>query len=78
MDLHAVVTALAERVAKLEAARPRKTSYNQWEAAREVGISVKKFREEMRVGRIKGVLNGRRWLFRDDELQRFLRGEDPP
>jgi hypothetical protein len=76
MDLQATLNALVERVAKLEAAKPRRRVYNQQEAAREVGMSVNKFRAEIRAGRVKGILNGRIWTFTDDELQRFVAGQD--
>jgi hypothetical protein len=75
MDLQAVVNALAERVAKLEAAKPRRRAYNLQEAAREVGMSVNKFRKEHRAGRVKGILNGRIWTFTDEELQRYVAGQ---
>jgi hypothetical protein len=75
MDLQATVTALAERLAKLEAARRRRV-YNQQEAAREVGLSVNKFRAEQKAGRIKGTPNGRTWMFADEELQRYVTGKD--
>jgi hypothetical protein len=78
MDLHAIVTSLVERVAKLEAAHPRRRVYNQHDAASEVGLSVKKFREEMKAGRIRGTLNGRRWLFTDEELERYVKGAPRP
>jgi hypothetical protein len=75
MDLQAIVDELRKRVAKLEAAKPHRRAYNQQEAAREVGMSVNKFREEQRAGRVKGTLNGRIWTFTDEELQRYLAGQ---
>jgi hypothetical protein len=76
MDLQATLNALTERVAKLEAAKPHRRAYNQQEAAREVGMSVNKFRAEMNAGRVKGILNGRIWTFTDEELQRYLAGRN--
>jgi hypothetical protein len=76
MDLQSAITALAERLAKLEAVSPRRRVFNQQEAAREVGMSVSKLRAEMRAGRIKGTLNGRTWQFTDAEIQRYVYGED--
>jgi len=75
MDLQATINALAERVAKLEGARPRRRVFNQQDAAREVGISVNKFREEQKAGRIKGNLSGRTWMFTDEELQKYVAGQ---
>jgi hypothetical protein len=77
MNLEAALNALTERVARLESARPRKRVYNQAEAAREVGVSISKFRAEQRAGRIRGTLNGRVWCFTDQKLERYVRG-DPP
>jgi hypothetical protein len=39
-------------------------------------MSVKKFREERKAGRITGTLNGNIWMFTDDELQRYSAGKD--
>jgi hypothetical protein len=39
-------------------------------------MSVNKFRAEIKAGRVKGTLNGRIWTFTDDELQRFVGGQD--
>jgi hypothetical protein len=75
MDLQTTLSALAERVAKLEAARPRRRVWNQQDAAREVGMSVNKFREEMKAGRVRGVLAGRTWIITDEELQRYVTGQ---
>jgi hypothetical protein len=70
-----VIDELRERIARLEAARPRKRAYNQQEAAREVGLSVNKFRAEQKAGCIKGTLHGRTWMFTDEELQRYVAGQ---
>jgi hypothetical protein len=67
---------LYERIARLEAARPRRRAYNQQDAARELGISVAKLRSEQRAGRIRGTKNGRTWFFTDGELQRYVTGKD--
>jgi hypothetical protein len=75
MDLQETIDALAARVAKLEAARPRRRAYNQQQAAHEVGMSVNKFRAEQKAGRVKGVLSGRTWMFMDEELQRYIAGQ---
>jgi Helix-turn-helix domain len=72
MDLQETLNSLAQRVAKLEAARPRRRVHNPQEAARELGMSVKKLREEMKAGRIKGALNGRVWMLTDEEIQRYI------
>ena len=72
MNQQEVIDELRERIARLEAARPRRRVYNQQEAAHEVGMSVNKFRGEQRAGRVKGILNGRIWTFTDEELQRYL------
>jgi len=74
MDLQATLTALVERVAKLESAKARRRVYNQQEAARELGMSVNKFRQEQKAGRVRGTLNGRIWTFTDAELQRCAEG----
>jgi hypothetical protein len=80
MTLEETLDALVARVAKLEATRPRKRVYNQMQAAVELGMSVNKFREEQRAGRIKGTLSGRNWMFADAELQRYAAGQSdaPP
>ena len=78
MDLQAIVTELTARVTKLEASAPRRRVYKQQEAAREVGMSVNKFRGEQRAGRIKGTLNGRIWTFTDEEIQRYAAGRSNP
>jgi len=74
MDRQATVDEMRDRVAKIEAAKPHRRAYNQQEAAREVGMSVNKFREEQRAGRVKGTLNGRIWTFADEEIQRYIAG----
>jgi hypothetical protein len=75
MDHQAIIDELRERIARLEAAKPRRRIYNQQETARELNMSVKKLREQQRAGRIKGKLNGRIWTFTDEELQRYAAGE---
>jgi predicted DNA-binding protein (UPF0251 family) len=75
MNQQQVIDELRERIARLEAVRPRRRVYNQQEAAREVGMSVNKFRREMNAGRVKGILNGRVWSFTDEELQRYVAGQ---
>jgi predicted DNA-binding protein (UPF0251 family) len=75
MNQQQVIDELRERIARLEAVRPRRRVYNQQEAAREVGMSVNKFRREMNTGRVKGALNGRVWTFTDEELQRYVAGQ---
>jgi predicted DNA-binding protein (UPF0251 family) len=75
MTQQQVIDDLRERIARLEAVRPRRRVYNQQEAAREVGMSVNKFRREMNAGRVKGILNGRVWSFTDEELQRYVAGQ---
>jgi hypothetical protein len=76
MDLQEIVDELRERIARLEAARPRaRRAYNQQETARELNMSVNKLREEQRLGRIKGTRNGRIWTFTDEELQRYIAGQ---
>jgi hypothetical protein len=73
MNQQEVIDELRERIARLEAARPaRRRAYNQQEAAREVGMSVNKFRREQAAGRVRGTLNGRTWMFTDEELQRYV------
>jgi len=72
MDLQTIIDDLRARVAALETAKSRRRVYNQQEAARELNMSVKKFREEQKAGRVKGTLNGRIWIFSDEELQRYL------
>jgi len=78
MDLQDTVNALAARVAKLEAARPRKRVYNQQEAAAELGMSVNKFRTFQRAGLINGILNGKTWMFADEEFNATSKGKPPP
>jgi hypothetical protein len=72
MDLQETLNALVERVARLEATKPRQRAYNQQEAAREVGLSVNKSRAEQQAGRVTGKLIGRTWIFTDAELQRYI------
>jgi hypothetical protein len=67
---------LRERIARLEAAKSRRRAYNQQDAAREANLSVSKFREERKAGRIKGTLIGRTWSFTDDEIQRYVAGRN--
>jgi hypothetical protein len=75
MNQQEVIDELRERIARLEAARPRRRVYNQQEAAHEVGMSVNKFRGVQRAGRIRGTLIGRIWTFTDEELQRYVAGQ---
>ena len=77
MNHEAVIDALARRIARLEAANPpRRRAYKQQDAARELGMSVSKFRAEQQAGRIRGTRSGRLWLFTDEELQRYATGDD--
>jgi hypothetical protein len=72
MNHQEVIDELRERVARLEAGRPRRGVYNQKEAARELNMSVQKLRAEQKAERINGTLNGQIWIFTDEELQRYL------
>ncbi len=72
MDQHQVIAELRERIARLEATKPRQRAYNQQDAAREVGLSVNKFRAEQKAGHVTGKLIGRTWVFTDDELLRYI------
>jgi len=72
MNHQEVIDELRERVARLEAGRPRRRVYNQKEAARELNMSVQKLRAEQIAKRINGTLNGQIWIFTDEELQRYL------
>ena len=74
MNQQTIIDELRERIARLEAVRPRRRVYNQQEAARELGMSVNKFRAEQRAGRVKGIRNGRIWTFTDEEIQRVATG----
>jgi hypothetical protein len=76
MDLQATIHALAERVATLEAAR-RRLVFNQMQAAAELNMSVKKFRDLQKAGLIRGTLSGRNWMFTDEELQKYAKGGPP-
>jgi hypothetical protein len=72
MNQQEVIDELRERIARLEAARSRRRVYNQQEAARELGMSVAKLRTEQKANRIKGTLNGRIWVFTDEEIQKYI------
>jgi hypothetical protein len=72
----ATISELRERIAQLEARKLRQRAYNQQEAAREVGLSVSKFREERKAGNVRGKLIGRNWVFTDEELQRYIAAND--
>jgi hypothetical protein len=68
-----VIDELYERIARLEAARTRgRRVYNQQEAARELGMSVNKFRSEQNAGRISGKRSGKKWMFTDTDLEAYL------
>jgi hypothetical protein len=70
MDLQATITALAERVAKLEEnAKPRRRNYNQQQAAARLNMSVNKFRA-LKHGP-KGTLDGRIWRYTDEALTEY-------
>jgi hypothetical protein len=56
--MNQLIDELRERIARLEAAKPRRRVYNQQDAARELGMSVNKFRREQKEGRVKGTLTG--------------------
>jgi hypothetical protein len=75
MNQQTIIDELRERIARLEAARPRRRAYNQQDAARELNMSVSKLRSEQKAGRIKGALNGRIWTFTDEELQKYVDGQ---
>jgi excisionase family DNA binding protein len=75
MNQEQVIDELRERIARLEAVKPRRRVYNQQDAARELGMSVNKFRAEQKAGRIRGTLSGRTWLFPNEELERYLATE---
>lgn len=77
MNTQEVINELRERVAQLEAARPRRRVFNQMEAALQLNMSVSKFRQEVRAGRIKGTRTGRVWAFRDDALDEYLAALSP-
>ena len=57
MDQQELIDELRERIARLEAVKPRRRAYNQQDAARELGMSVNKFRAEQKAGRIRGTLS---------------------
>ena len=63
---------LRERIARLEAASPRRRYHNQAQAAEQLNMSVNKLRQEQRAGRINGVLRGRVWYFTDEQIQEYL------
>jgi hypothetical protein len=67
-----IIDELRERIARLEAARPRRRRYNQKQTATELDMSVQKLRAEQKAGRIRGTLSGRTWFFTDEEIQRYL------
>jgi excisionase family DNA binding protein len=71
MDHLEVIEQLRERVARLEASKPRRV-YNQQEVAQQLNVSVSKLRQELRAGRIKGTLNGRIWSFTDAAIEDYL------
>jgi len=76
MDIQATLNALAERVARLEAAKPRKRAFNLQEAAREVGMSTSKFRKQyVKTGKVKGTRDRRIWRFSDKALEELLTAE---
>jgi hypothetical protein len=67
-----VIEQLRERVARLEASKPRRRVYNQQEVAQQLNMSVSKLRQELKAGRIKGTLNGRIWSFTDAAIEDYL------
>jgi hypothetical protein len=72
MNQQEVIDELRERIARLEAARPRRRVYNQAQAAAHLNMSVSKFRSEQNAGRINGRKRGRVWTFTDIDLDAYL------
>jgi hypothetical protein len=72
MDQQQVIDELRERIARLEAATPRRIIYNQVQAAARLNMSVSKFRAEQNTGRISGKRRGRIWTFTDADLEAYL------
>lgn len=52
--------------------------YNTEEAAELIGVSTRTVKQYARAGRIQARKVGNRWLFAQDSLDRFLRGERKP
>ena len=73
MDQQELIDDLRDRIARLEAASPRRrVVYNQSQAAARLNMSVSKFRGEQNAGRINGKRRGRIWTFTDVDLEAYL------
>ena len=77
MNLQAIVDDLQQRVARLEATRPRRRVFNLLQAAQFLGMSASKFRlQYVQTGRVKGVRDGGRiWRFTQEALEELLAAE---
>lgn len=68
-----LIDELRERIARLEASKPRRRAYNMTEAAAELNMSVSKLRAEQKAGRIKSAQkNGRVWVFTNQAIEDYL------
>ena len=68
-----MINSLIERVARLEASKPRQRIRNQQEAAVYLNVSVSKLAGLHRLGRgPKRSRNGRNWNYLDTDLDAYL------
>lgn len=73
MNQQELIDELRERVARLEAVRPRRRTYNQQQAAERLNESPNTFRKRQREGRgPKGFLDGRVWKFTEEAIEAYL------
>jgi hypothetical protein len=72
MDQQELIDELRQRIARLEAVKPRRRAYNQQQAAQQLNMSVAKLRDERKAGRIKPTLSGRIWMYTDETLEDYL------
>jgi hypothetical protein len=76
MDQQELIDELRERIARLEAVKPRRRAYNQQQAAQQLNMSVAKLRGLHKAGRIKPTLSGRIWVYTDETLEDYLAALD--
>jgi hypothetical protein len=74
MNLQEVISELRERIARLEAARPRRRVYNQAQAAERLNMSVAKLRglHKQGLGPRRLSVNGRIWSYADEGLEEYI------
>jgi hypothetical protein len=72
MNQQEVIEELRSRLERLEATSPRRRVHNQQQAARELGMSVKKLQGELRAGRLNGRRSGRIWMITNADIEAYI------